>query len=234
MHDPPPGLTCFGLHHRISRSRSGGEHVAVLGHHIPVAAQHRRPLVGQQRAGVRAEALHPFELVIELLGSDRVAVGQIERADDQPLHLRLDVAAVTVVGVAWKADAPQLGRIAPSEDRHPVEPLLPVPHGAVARRLDVGDRQRLVGALQLLQAGDVGLLPLEPFEQARHPRANAVDVIGGELHARPLSGGGSSGEAAVPIAEKSAVSAERPSRSRSRSLPVTRKQSFVQRQRLTT
>jgi hypothetical protein len=28
----------------------------------------------------------------------------------------------------------------------------------------------------------VGLLPLEPFEQARKPSADSVEVIGGELH----------------------------------------------------
>ena len=200
MKDPAPGRPRFRLHHRIVLGRADRENVAVLRHHVPVAAQHRRPLVLQKLGGMRAEALHPAQLVIEFLRADRIAVGQIERTDDQPLHLRLDIAAVGVVRIARKADAPQLGRAAPSEDRDPVEPLLPVPHSAISRRLDVGDRQRLVGALQLLQAGDVGLLPLKPFEQARHPRANAVDVVGGELHASRLAAAAQAGKRAYPRA----------------------------------
>ena len=85
-----------------------------------------------------------------------------------------------------RAAAP--GAVALRQDRDSVEALLPVPHRAVAGRLDVGDRQRLVGAFQFLQADDIGLLALEPFEQPRQPRADAVDVVGGELHAAALSG----------------------------------------------
>ena len=81
-----------------------------------------------------------------------------------PVDLGLDVAAVAVVGIAGKADAAQLGRVALGQDGDAVEALLPVPDGAVAGRLDVGDRQRLVGAFQFLQADDVGLLALEPFD----------------------------------------------------------------------
>ena len=87
-----------------------------------------------------------------------------------------------VVGIAGKAGLAQLGRFAAGEDGDPVEALLAVPDAAVAGRLDVGDRKRLVGAFELLQADDVGRLALQPFEQARQPRADAVDVVGGELH----------------------------------------------------
>jgi len=44
------------------------------------------------------------------------------------------------------------------------------------------DRKRLVGALQLLEADDLGLLSVEPFEQARKPRADSVEVVGSDLH----------------------------------------------------
>ena len=103
------------------------------------------------------------------------------RGDDDAVDFGLDVAAVAVVGVAGKADPAQLRGIAAGEDGDAVEALLAVPDGAIAGRLDVGDRQRFVGAFQFLQAGDVGLLALEPFEQPRQARANAVDVEGGEL-----------------------------------------------------
>jgi hypothetical protein len=95
---------------------------------------------------------------------------------------------VAVVGIAGKSHAPQLGRIAFGEDGDAVEALLPVPDGAVPRRLDVRDRQRFVCAFELLQAGDVGLLTLEPFEEPRQARADSVEIVGGDLHKAPLSG----------------------------------------------
>ena len=157
--------------------RPDREDIAVLGHDVPVAAQHDRPLFREQLARMVAQPLHPPELVVELLRADGIAVGQIDRGDDDsPLDLGLDVAAVRVVGIAGKADAPQFGRVALRQDRDAVEALLAVPDRAVAGRLDVGDRQRFVGAFQLLQADDVGLLALEPFEQARQARADAVEL----------------------------------------------------------
>src|SRR5207248_611685 len=56
-----------------------------------------------------------------------------------------------------------------------------------ARRLDVTDRQLVVGALQFLQAGDVGLLAPEPFEEPRHARADSVDVERGQFHGSGFS-----------------------------------------------
>ena len=97
-----------------------------------------------------AKPLHPFKLIVELLGPDRIAVGQIERCDDHAVHLGLDISAMRVVGIARQPDPAQLGRAAADQDRDPVEALLPMPHGAVAGGLDVGDRQLLVGAFQFL------------------------------------------------------------------------------------
>ena len=110
------------------------------------------------------------------------------RGDDEAVDFGLDIAAVAVVGVAGQAGPAQLRRVAAGQDRDAVEALLPVPHGAVAGRLDIGDRQRFVGAFQFLEAGDVGLLALEPFEQARQPRADAVEVVGGSSCLHPSDG----------------------------------------------
>jgi hypothetical protein len=94
---------------------------------------------------------------------------------------------VRVVRVARQADAAQRGRVAASEDGDSIEALLAVPHGAVTGRLDIRDRKRLIGAFELLQAHDVGLFALEPFDQTRQARANPVEVVAGELHARRLA-----------------------------------------------
>ena len=63
-----------------------------------------------------------------------------------------------------RARLPRL--IAFRQDRDAVEALLAVPDSAVAGRLDIGDRQRFVGAFELLQGDHVRPLPLEPFQQA--------------------------------------------------------------------
>src|SRR6185312_1870180 len=180
--DPPPRLPRLRLHHRVVRRRSRREDVAVLRNHVPVAAQHGRPLIAKQFGSVRLQPLHPADLVVEFLRSHGIAVGQVERADDDAAHFRLDIAAMRVVGVPGQADAPQLGRVAPGQDRDSVEALLPVPHRAVARRFDVGDRQRFVGAFELLQRDDVRLLAIEPFDEARQARSDSIEVVGGELH----------------------------------------------------
>jgi len=62
-----------------------------------------------------------------------------------------------------------------------------VPHRAVAGRFDLGDRQSFVGAFQFLQASDVGLLTVEPLDQARQARANAIHIEGREFHQRRLA-----------------------------------------------
>ena len=89
---------------------------------------------------------------------------------------------------AQEADAAKLRSVALRQDGYAVEAFLTVPDGAVAGRFDVGDRQRLVGAFELLKRDDIRLLTLEPFEQAREPRADAVEVVGRELHGWRLAG----------------------------------------------
>jgi hypothetical protein len=141
---------------------------------------------------VLAQPLHPGELIVELLGADRIAVGKIEAADDKAAHLRFDIAALQVLRIAGQAKAAQL-RSQPlvgsrREDRHAVEALLPVPEAVIAGGADILDRQGLVGALDLLEAQDIRLLFLEIFDEPRQPGADAVEVVGDELHGCGLAG----------------------------------------------
>ena len=50
------------------------------------------------------------------------------------------------------------------------------------------DRQRLVARFQFLEADDIGLLLGQVLEEARQPRLDAVDVVGDDPHAPPLTG----------------------------------------------
>ena len=83
--------------------------------------------------GVRAQPLHPAQLVVELLGADRIAVGQVDRADDQRRRLRPRYS-----GCGCRRDrragpcgaAPAASPRA--QDGDAVEALLAVPDGAIA------------------------------------------------------------------------------------------------------
>ena len=106
------------------------------------------------------QPLEPAQLVIELGTGRRVAVRQIEAADNDPVDRRFDVAAVRIVRIAGQAAAGFHRLGAACEDRDAVPALLPVPDRAIARGADRGRGKFLIGRLQFLQADDVrrGLL----------------------------------------------------------------------------
>ena len=62
------------------------------------------------------------------------------------------------------------------EDGDAVEALLAVPRSTVADLLELFCREALILALDLLETGDRRARLLEPFEKARQPRLDAVDV----------------------------------------------------------
>src|SRR5262249_47202044 len=136
--------------------------------------------------GVQLEALHPSELVGELVGPDRIAVRQVEIAD--PHHPvaagneRLDVARVAVRVVPGKPLDGNLIEGVPGEDRDAVETLLTMYGGVVGEVLEGAHGKGLGRALDLLQAHDVGPRVLDPGERALKPRLDAVDVPGRDFH----------------------------------------------------
>ena len=62
-----------------------------------------------------------------------------------------------------------------------------MPDRAVTRLGEFLDRESAVERLELLQAGDVGRLALEPQEEVREPLPYAVDVEGRELDRRTVA-----------------------------------------------
>src|ERR1700694_402168 len=91
--------------------------------------------------GFRAldQPVEPLELVVELGAGLGIAVRQVQASDDDPLHRRLDVAALLLGRIAGKSslgfDRIRILR----EDRHAVPRLLAVPYRAVARLADFRD-----------------------------------------------------------------------------------------------
>ena len=103
------------------------------------------------------------------------------------MHFGLDIATVAVVGIVGEPDLAQRRRVAPGKDRDSVEALLAVPHAAIAGGLDIGDGERVVGALQFLEADDIGLFTRQIFDQPRHAGADPIDVEGGDFHGATLA-----------------------------------------------
>ena len=77
------------------------------------------------------QPLEPAQLVVELGPGARIAVGQVEAADQDAADRGLEVAAVRVVRIAGQA-APRLVDLALGQDRDAVPALLPVPDRVVA------------------------------------------------------------------------------------------------------
>jgi hypothetical protein len=95
----------------------------------------------------------------------------------------LEVAALVVGGIARQSAPPFYGLRALREDGDAVPRALAMPDRAVARSANVAARKSRVERLELLEAGDIRRLFLEPEEQVRQAPADAVDVEGRELDA---------------------------------------------------
>ena len=150
--------------------------VLVGGDDVVIADQQRRDAAVEQVLGVRLQAFEPGELVVELGARPGIAVGGVEVADENPANRGLDVAALLEVGVVGQGAA-GLDRLAdPAEDRDSVPAALAVPDGGIAERFDGVRRERLIGALQFLDAGYVGRELREPAGQHVEPAVDAVDV----------------------------------------------------------
>ncbi len=140
-------------------------------HDVEVADERDRLGARTKRPRVLDQALEPRELVVEFRTRLGVAIRKVEARHAQAVHLRLEVAALLVRGVARKAAA-DLDRVgATREDGDAVPGPLPVPERTVARALELRGGKRRIDPLELLQAGDVGRLALEPNQKMRQALA---------------------------------------------------------------
>ena len=130
----------------------------------------------------------------------RVAVGQVQAGDPHAAYIRFQIARLLLVTLVRAGDAKPalhfgqcIARAGIDEDRDPVEALLTVPNCAVSDCLEIARREALVLRLDLLQAGDRGAGFFQPFDEARQPRLDAVDVEGGDFHARACAANDAAG-----------------------------------------
>src|SRR5688572_4952577 len=170
-------LTLFApLSHEL-RVALARMHVDLGARDVHVAAQDElTPLVAKlPRPG--DQPLHE----INLRGVVLVAVGHVDRGDDELAELRLHDARLHVErGMAENRLFRKRFRIDVERDAR--IRLHPVPERVVTRDLALLRDLRGLG-FQLLQAHHVRALPLEPLAELRLARANAVDIPSGDLHA---------------------------------------------------
>src|SRR5215212_9959782 len=122
-------------------------------HDVEIAGEHHRHADFQELGGVRGKTLEPSEFVVELRPGRRIAVRQIEAADDDAGNCRLDIAALRVLKLA-RQPTPGLGWIgAAGEDCDAIPTLLAVPDRAVAGVTKGRSREKLLRRLTQIVGG---------------------------------------------------------------------------------
>src|SRR5687767_10651513 len=120
----------------------------------------------------------------------RIPVWQIKTADKDAVDRRFDVAALRIVGLAWKVAA-ALSRVGSSgEDRDSVPALLAVPNSAVPSLPDCTFRELVLRRLEFLKAHHVRCSLRQPPLENRQAPVHSVDVEGGDPHSggrRPIT-----------------------------------------------
>ena len=134
--------------------------------------------------GVGNQAAEPFQFVIKLRAGLRISIGQVEAADEHSIDRRLQIAAVGIGFVARQTPSGLNGIGASGQNRHAVPGLLAMPKGSVPGVLERVGRE--VEGFEFLEAGDVRLFPLEPFQKVWQASRDPIDIERGDLHGLSL------------------------------------------------
>ena len=148
---------------------------------VEVPADDRRD-VPAPAGEVVAQRVEPGELsrkvgMVERLAVRTVHRGEVEASDPHAQQAR------SVVLATGQPPRLRLRRRA-AEHRHAVPALLRVDHGVIAERQEVVVGEVLLAQLQFLQAHHVRRAALQPVSDEVHACPEAVDVPGGDAHAR--------------------------------------------------
>src|SRR5512132_1237211 len=155
-YEAPVGFAGFRTEQGVAEPALRFVDVEIGGHDVVVAGEDDRRTCRKQVGRVGREALEPAQLVVEFRARRGVAVWQVETAYQDPMHGRLDVAAVTVVGIFGETTAGFLRLYPAREDGDAVPALLAMPNRAIVRVPDRSFRKLLLRSFQLLQADHVG------------------------------------------------------------------------------
>ena len=92
-------LTDLGAEERIVDPVLRLINVEFRGHHIEIAGEHDPHTCREELRGVRGQPIEPAQLLIELRAGGGISVGQIQTANHESIHCRLDVAAVRIIWI---------------------------------------------------------------------------------------------------------------------------------------
>jgi hypothetical protein len=148
---------------------------------VVIASQHHREARGQQSRCVGNQSLEPGQLVGEFRPRLRVAVWQIDAADQDAAHGGLDVAGLRILGVPGQLSTGEDRICVAGENRDAVPRPLTPPHRAVSSPPQDVFGKRPILDLQLLQADDVRLTVGEPSKEVLQSFVDIVDVERGDL-----------------------------------------------------
>lgn len=151
-------------------------------HDVEVADEHHRQASPNQLIRMTDEPVEPAKFVIELLPRPRIAVGQVEAPDQNPVDCRLNITALAVVVRARQPSACFMDLTATAEDGDPIPAFLAMLDRSVAQLLERLFRKLIVGCLQLLEAHDIGSRFRQPPRENRQASVNAVHIVGRDLH----------------------------------------------------
>ncbi len=167
----------LGLKEGVADPGGGLVAVDVFGDDVEVAADDCGS-GGLEPAGhLLEQALHPGELVGELVGADGVAVGQVDVDDANAVDDGFEEAGMAILLVAGEGGGDGVDGMA-RENGDAVVGLLGDGGGLITDGLeDIGGE---VSAFELLEEEDVWLVDLEPGDDERETGTDGVDVPGGD------------------------------------------------------
>ena len=173
---PAIGFARLRLHQRIISHCSRVPDITIGGNYIVIADHHGGHFFGRNRRHARRQPFHPAQFVIEFRAWLRIAIGQIDACHANTKHVCFQIARLFVLGFARQAALDFDWRFAPRQDRHPVKAFLPLPYRLIPDGGQIGGGKALVLRFDFLQTGHVGPGFFQPFDQARQPRLDTVDI----------------------------------------------------------
>src|SRR5690606_30666880 len=105
-----------------------------------------------------------------------IAVWKVKAGHNHSVDGRLEIAAVTVIGVPWQAPSSLDRFLPPRKDGHAVPPFLSMPYCTVSGLLDLLDRKPIFRRFQFLKTNDIGSGLLQPSHENGQTAVHAVDV----------------------------------------------------------
>jgi hypothetical protein len=133
------------------------------------------------------QPLEPAELVVELRAGCGIAVWKVQASDHHSIDRCLDVAAVAVVGVAWKSWTRFARLLIADEDRNAIPGFLAVPDRTVRGALYLSGGDFSSGAFSSCRQTTSAFATSSHRSSTSSPSVDAPGVVRGELHPSVLA-----------------------------------------------